>query len=366
MISSFTGASTSSQLSSRSAVLRLAAIGAALAGVVALFAYAAGWLTPHALTQDGAIDVFQKINGVHSGFRRNHAKGVCFVGHFESNGRGAELSRAKVFDAGWIPVNGRFALAGGQPFVTDAPGTVRSLAVQFALPNGEEWRTGTVNIPVFPVQDAQQFVEQMKLSAPDPATGKPDPEAMKAFVASHPATAKALSLIQGRAVSAGFADATYNGLNAFLFVDAQGKTTPVRWAFVAEQPFQPAPKNDPGAIDKNYLFDALIAAVNQTPQKWRLVVTVGQPGDPTSDATTPWPADRQTVDVGTLVVDEVVSEDVSPTRDITFDPLILPDGISGSDDPLLSARSATYAVSFRRREGEHKEPSAVSAAETEK
>jgi catalase len=346
--------------------LRLAAIGAVLAVVAGLFAYAAGWLTPQTLTQRGAIDVFQQVNGVHPGFRRNHAKGVCFVGHFESNGRGTGLSRAKVFAAGWIPVNGRFALAGGEPFVVDAPGTVRSLAVQFVLPDGEEWRTGTVDIPVFPVQNAEQLIEQMKLSAPDPRTGKPDPDAMKAFVASHPATAKALTLIEGRAVSSGFADATYNGLNAFLFVDAQGKTTPVRWAFVPEQPFQPAGASDPGTLDQNYLFDALIGAVNRTPQRWRLVVTIGQPGDPTADATVPWPADRATIEVGTLVVDEVVSEDVSPTRDITFDPLILPDGIAGSDDPLLGARSATYAVSFRRREGEPKKPSAVSPAETEK
>jgi catalase len=38
----------------------------------------------------------------------------------------------------------------------------------------------------------------------------------------------------------------------------------------------------------------------------------------------------------------------------------------GSDDPLLSARSAAYSVSFTRREGERKEPSAISATETEK
>jgi len=39
---------------------------------------------------------------------------------------------------------------------------------------------------------------------------------------------------------------------------------------------------------------------------------------------------------------------------------------AASDDPLLSARSAAYSQSFTRREGEPKEPSAVSTAETEK
>jgi catalase len=369
MIRSIDELASSYGLSPASLMRRLAAIAAVLATVVALFAYAGGWLTPHALTQAAAIDVFQRINGVHPGFRRNHAKGVCFVGHFASNGAGAELSRARVFAAGRVPVNGRFALAGGQPFVADAPQTVRSLAVQFLPPGGEEWRTGTIDIPVFPVQNAEQFIAQMELSAPDPKTGKPDPAAMQAFVASHPATARALPLIQSRAISSGFADATYNGLNAFRFVDAQGRTTPVRWTFVPEQPFRAAAVAGDAAaatVDANFLFDALIAAVRQGPQRWRLIVTVGQPGDPTGDATAVWPTDRRTLDVGTLVVEQIVSEDVSPTRDITFDPLILPDGIEASDDPLLSARSATYSVSFRRREGEPKEPSAVSAAETER
>jgi catalase len=112
------------------------------------------------------------------------------------------------------------------------------------------------------------------------------------------------------------------------------------------------------------LFDALIASIHAKPLQWHLVVTVGQPGDPTADATLPWPPDRQQVDVGLLTLDRIESEDTSPVRDINFDPLVLPNGMAASDDPLLSARSAAYSQSFTRREGERKEPSAVSAAET--
>ena len=53
------------------------------------------------------------------------------------------------------------------------------------------------------------------------------------------------------------------------------------------------------------------------------------------------------------------SEAAGNCRDVNFDPLILPAGIEPSDDPLLSARSAAYAVSFTRRAGETKTPSAV-------
>ena len=358
--------STDRALSPAALVLRLALIGLILGGAAGLFAYQAGWLTPQTLTQGDVINTFQKVNGVFPGFRRNHAKGVCFRGTFESNGQGTELSRAALFPAGRIPVIGRFSLGGGLPYVADAPATVRALAVQFQLPDGEQWRMAMINLPVFPVQNVRQFTDQLVAFAPDPATGKPDPEKIKSFVVAHPATAKALPLIQARPISSGFADDTYYGLNAFIFKDAHGRSTPVRWTLIPEQPFQPNTAADPGKIDKNYLFDGLITAVHQAPQKWRLIFTIGEPGDPTNDATIPWPAERRKIDAGTLVIDQIESEAISPARDINFDPTILPDGVAVSDDPLLSARSAAYSVSFTRREGEHKEPSAISTTETEK
>jgi catalase len=114
------------------------------------------------------------------------------------------------------------------------------------------------------------------------------------------------------------------------------------------------------------LFDALIASIHSHPLRWHLIVTVGESGDPTNDATIPWSPTRQQIDLGTLTIARVESDDTSPARDINFDPLVLPDGITASDDPLLSARSAAYSQSFSRREGEPKKPSAVSSAATEK
>jgi catalase len=89
------------------------------------------------------------------------------------------------------------------------------------------------------------------------------------------------------------------------------------------------------------------------------MLTLGQPGDPTNDATLPWPDGREQVDAGTLRVTRIMSEAEGNCRDINFDPLILPVGIVPSDDPILFARSAAYSISFTRREGEVKVPSAV-------
>ena len=70
--------------------------------------------------------------------------------------------------------------------------------------------------------------------------------------------------------------------------------------------------------------------------------------------------------MGTVTLDRVVAEDVSPATDINFDPLVLPAGITPSDDPLLSARSAVNSQSFTRREGETKQPSALTSAAVRK
>ena len=74
------------ELPKASLILRFAAIGAVLAGLTGLFAYAGGWLTPRTLTPASMINGFEQVNGPHPGFRRNHAKGVCVGGYFESNG----------------------------------------------------------------------------------------------------------------------------------------------------------------------------------------------------------------------------------------------------------------------------------------
>lgn len=345
---------------------RLVVIGILVGGIAALFAYAGGWLTLHALTPKRIADTFESINGDHPGFRRNHAKGVCISGFFLSNGQGVSLSKASVFQQGRIPIIGRFSLSGGKPYAADAATTVRGFGIRFQPAHGEEWRTAMINFPVFPVRTPQGLEDQLLASAPDPATGKPVPAKMEAFLAKYPETAKALQIIRSHPMSSGFENSTFNSLNTFRFIDGAGAVTWVRWSLVPVQPFEPIKAVASEQAGTNYLFDALIASIHRHPLEWHLVVTVAGAGDPTDDATIPWPAERRQVDVGTLTIDTVESDDTSVARDINFDPLLLPNGIAASDDPLLSARSAVYSQSFTRREGEHKYASAVSPAETEK
>jgi catalase len=352
--------------SERGKPARLAAIAGVLVCVAGAFLYLGGWFSPNQLTQARFVNGFQKVFGFWSGFRRNHAKGVCVTGFFESNGQGARLSKAVVFQTGRVPVIGRFSLGGGDPYQADAPNTVRGLGLQFRLSDGEEWRTSMINLPVFPFNTAQAFYDNLLASQPDPATHKPDPQKQAAFAASHPEFVQAARIIQGNKVSSGFDNSTFNGLNAFRFIDAAGTSTPVRWTMAPVQPFAPLSATAAPEGNKNYLFDGLIASTHQHPLQWQLIITIGQPGDPTNDATLPWPDGREHVVVGTLTLDTVESEETSPTRVINFDPLVLPAGIAPSDDPLLSPRSAIYSQSFTRRAGEKVLPSAITPSDVRK
>jgi catalase len=343
------------QLSRRSVLLGLGAVGAFLAVDIGAVAYANKWIGPQSgLSRQTFMDGFRRAFGLHPGFRRNHAKGVAVTGRFDSSGNGSELSRAAVFRPGHTSVIGRFSLSGGDPFMADTATAARGLGLAFAFPDGTQWRTALLNLPVFPDNSAQGFYDRLLASKTVPATGKPDPAAMSAFLTAHPETAAAMAVIKQHPPTRGFADSTFSSLVTFYSVNDAGVRTPVRWSFV---PLQAALPAQPGSA--NALFDALIRQLRQMPLQWRLMLTVGEPGDPLHDATQPWPPDRRSIDAGTLTLTSVETDSAGNARDVNFDPLVLPDGIEPSDDPLLSARSAVYAASYRARTGEPKSPPAV-------
>jgi catalase len=195
-------------------------------------------------------------------------------------------------------------------------------------------------------------------STPDPATGKPDPEKMKAFLTKHPESAAFMARMKAKPLASGFTNDSYNSVDGFIFVAPDGTRRLVRWTMQARDPFATLDPAVRQAKPANYVFDALLARVARGPVKWTMLATIAKPGDPNRAAEV-WPDDRQKVVMGELSIDHVENEAAGNCRDLNFDPLILPAGIAPSDDPIPFARSAVYATSFRRREGEHKTPSAI-------
>src|SRR5271156_2651546 len=320
---------------------------ATVVGVAAVaFAYTAGWVSPHRLTPKKIVAGLAPPGGPALGHRRNHAKGICFTGTFAANGNGTELSKAQVFVPGQYPVVGRFNLATADPNAADAMVRVRGLGIRIIPPDGQEWRSAMIDAPIFAVSTPQDFYDLQM------ASRSKDPDAMKKFIAAHPGFLSFVSWAKSAPWTGSYAEEYYNSLNSFLFVDGSGTKHAIRWSLVpAAQPIPISPdelaKRGPDALEQE-----ITQRVAAAPQRWSLVITVANPGDPTADPNKAWPADRRTVEVGTLTVQQIEPERDGPCRDINFDPTVLPSGITTSDDPFPAARSAAYSRSYNSRTAE--------------
>jgi catalase len=342
---------------SRSPLPALALIGAIAAAALLLFAWAAGLVGPKRVSGGSMIDALQYNAGqAFPGFRRAHTKGVCVTGHFDSNAMGRPYSEAPLFLPGRVPVMGRFSTNVGKPMSDDAKANTHALALRFLFPDGQEWRMAMSHWPIFPISRPEAFRQLQIASRPDPATGKPDPAIMKAYLARYPETQRFFDMIKSRPIPSSFANGTYHSISAFRFIAPGGETRAVRWQFEPETPFTAL---DPEARQpESFLFEDILARLNQGPLKWRMILVLANPGDRTDNATIEWTGPHRRIDVGELALDSGTTEEEGDCRGYSFDPTTLPRGVALSDDPLPAARAAAYSASFRRRaiEGAHPDP----------
>ena len=99
---------------------------------------------------------------------------------------------------------------------------------------------------------------------------------------------------------------------------------------------------------EQFLPDSLSVS-QRGPVTLHLKAQLGASGDPTNDATRPWPEDRKVVDLGVLTIDKTVPNSAEAEKALLFLPGQVTDGIEPSDDPLIDVRNAACAVSFSRR-----------------
>src|ERR1700752_2681821 len=339
-------------LSPTSAAGRLVIIGGVVLASALAFAYVGGWLTPGRLTPTRMVAALSDRGGNSPGHRRNHSKGTCFAGVFQANGAGSPYSVAPMLAAGTYPVVGRFAIAVGNPDASDVMGRVKSMAIRIVSSDGQEWRSGMNNSPVFVVSNPRDFYELTLAQDINMANGKPDPAAMKRFSATHPDSAPFAEWSQAAPWTTSWADQAYNSLNAFRFIDAGGVSHLVRWSMEPTVSPTPVAQAALASMGPDFLEHDLVRRLSDSPLTWHLMVTLAEPGDPSNDAAKAWPSDRKRVGVGGLTGQKAEFEADGPCRDFNCDPTILPTGIAVSDDPLLAARSAAYAKSFDLRTAE--------------
>jgi len=304
---------------------------------------------PRAVTADEVVTALEGAYGVHPGQRRNHTKGTCALGTFVGTAEAASYSRSALFSGQAVPVVARFSLAGGNPQSPDAERSPRGMALEFRLPNGSLHHMTMINTPMFFASMPRTFLDKMLALKPDPVTGRPDPDALKAFAASHPDNIGQAKFLADHNPPASYADSAYYGIHTFKAINRDDIVTLVRWRFVPRDGEKPLTAAEMTSAPDNFLEEALIERTRRRPVDWDMLLTIGEPGDPERDPTILWPKERKEFKAGTLTIASAMNQHGAGCEGINYDPLVLADGIAATDDPILLFRSSSYAESFTRR-----------------
>ena len=293
------------------------------------------------------VDALQAHYGVHPGYRANHAKGIVLTGTFEASGAGTSLTSSPLYASGAThPVIVRFSDTGGMPQVADASpdANPHGMAIKFELPGGAETDIVVNALKFFPVATAEDF-RDLQLAAAQSPPGTAQPTKLEAFLRAHPRVAQANATL---GVPDSFAHEVFYGINAFVFSDAVGHKQAFRYVIEPARVVHLRPEQAV-AQTPNFLFDELPGRLMRGPVVFHIKAQLAEPGDPTNDATQPWPDSRAVVDLGTLTLDKLVQDSAAEQKKLLFLPGRLTAGIEPSDDPLLGALDGAYAVSFSRR-----------------
>jgi catalase len=312
--------------------------------------------TPLAVAQtspaEAQVNALEKLAGSHPGARRSGAKGICASGYFVGNTVGRNISKATAFGGEKIPVIARFSVGGGNPRASDKGKSVRGLALSMQLPKGEIWQMANISAPIFFVSKPEQFAAFVQVRSSDPATGKPDPEKIKAFSAANPETTRQGAYLAQAPVPSSYGAVNYWGVNAFEFMPPAGASRFARWQFLPVDGTVGLTDEQLKAMPDDFLATELRDRVAKKPLVFDMKLQLAEEGDNLLDPTVAWPSTRLVLPVGQLTIDSVVAGPGGACDAITFNPLILPKGINPSADPVLNARSAPYALSLGRRLGE--------------
>jgi catalase len=336
----------------------LSVMGAMGPAVVSATGAVAGRMTPGDATAtektteasaEAVVNALEGAYGVNRGQRRNHTKGVGAVGFFVGESEAAEYSRSPLFAGESLEVIARFSLAGGDPNASDTEKSPRGVGLQFRLPNGGLHHMTMLHTPMFFAGMPKTFLDKMLALKPDPATGKPDPDKLRAFVASHPDNSAQFHFLTGSNPPPSYANCAYYGIHTFKFLDRRDKVTLVRFRFVPQDGERQLTSEELKSMPRDFLNQALIERTQRGPIKWDMIVTLGEPGDPETNPTLLWPKNRKEIKAGTLTLTSALPQTQAGSYQINYDPLLMSDGIAPTDDPILLFRSPTYALSFTRR-----------------
>ncbi len=307
----------------------------------------AAWAQQAPSTAVQTIDTMNKLWGRHPGLRANHARGVVAEGSFTPTPEAAGLSTASIFAAKSVPVTVRFSDATGLPDLADGAEAANphGMAIRFRPEGSTYVDVVIVSLPYFPVATGEEFAQLLQ-AASESGPDAPKPTKIEQFLAAHPAAAKAGSTVR---TPTSFARETFNGVDAFIFVDGEGNRQPFRFQFQPVAGAEHLEKEEAAKMPPDFLMAELPARLQKEKVEFRVMAQLANPGDQTKDPTQPWPSDRRMVNLGTLTLTGTAPDQEKAQHDLKFLPNHLTPGIEVSDDPLIDARVRSYVISFGRR-----------------
>lgn len=292
-------------------------------------------------------------NGPYPGLRINHNKGIVTTGTFTPSKNASSITKAAHLQDTPSKITVRFSNAGGVPTIkdTDPSANPRGIAIRFELPDGTITDIVGLSVNAFPVSTPEDFLAFLNARiATKPDTKKPTP--LEKIIASKPSLQRFLAIPKPFPKS--FASQNYFGVNAFEFTNAAGEKHYIRYKL--------SPVSGPQFLDaeelkmakNDYLFDELTErlsskTISQREIKFKLLAQLAQKDDVIHDPSIVWPENREYVELGVLSITEKVADSAASEKSLAFNPLLLVDGISPSNDPVLLARPAAYAISVSRR-----------------
>jgi catalase len=292
------------------------------------------------------VDALNRVFGTHPGFRANHAKGIVAKGTFVPTSEAAFLSKSVIFAGPQIPVTVRFSDATGSPDIPDGAKAANphGFAIKFHPHDGSEIDMVLNSLKFFPVATAEEFRDLLNALADSPPNAA-KPTKLDQFVATHPNVPLASASVT---TPASFAEEEYRGVNAFVLVNKAGARQAVRFVVTPEK----IVRLDPIQAEKqapNFLVDELAARLERGSVTFHLQAQLAKSSDSTIDPSRPWPDGNRVVDLGALTITGTVRDSAAAGQELLFLPGRLTTGIEPSDDPMIAARDAAYAVSFSRR-----------------
>jgi catalase len=164
-----------------------------------------------------------------------HARGSGAHGYFEAYESLSDLTRAAPFQAAGkvTPVFVRFSTVAGERGSKDTARDVRGFAVKFYTDEGN-WDLVGNNMPVFFIQDAMKFPDLVHAVKPEPHHAMPQAasahDTFWDFVSLMPESTHMLMwLMSDRAIPRSFRMMQGFGVHTFRLVNAQGKSTLVKF-----------------------------------------------------------------------------------------------------------------------------------------